>query len=287
MTILDMLVDRIFDLLFGPLRPLPLVVSLSVVSLVTAIAILMIVRATSNQRALAAVKRQIHRDLFEIRLFNDDLRAMARAQADILRHNAIYLRLSLVPMLWTLIPLGLLVAQLQCYFGYSGVSVGQPVLVTAQLKSREAAPAGAVVQTSDAAENRPVTTLDVPLGIRIDTPAIWFQVPRQVVWRVVADMPGDYAVRLGIGGETYVKTLQVSEGLSRRSPVRPERGLTNQLLYPSEPPLPESAPLASISVAYPERRLDLLGTEVHWMSAYLVLSLILALLLKGPLRVTL
>src|ERR1700704_6638350 len=136
MTPFNRLLNPIFDLLLRALQPLGIVASLAVLSLLTAIAVLLVVRTTSNQRALAAVKRQIHADLFEIRLFNDDLRAMARAQADILRHNATYLRLSLVPMLWMLIPLGLLVAQLQCYFGYSGVAVGQPVLITAQLKSR-------------------------------------------------------------------------------------------------------------------------------------------------------
>ena len=59
------------------------------------------------------------RRLFEIRLFNDDLRAMLRAQVEILRHNVTYLRLSLVPMLWMLVPLVLVIAQLQFHYGYA------------------------------------------------------------------------------------------------------------------------------------------------------------------------
>ena len=54
--------------------------NLSIVSLVTAVGVLLVVRAASDQRALSAIKRQIHGDLFEIRLFNDDIRAMLRAQ---------------------------------------------------------------------------------------------------------------------------------------------------------------------------------------------------------------
>ena len=103
MTFLNRLLNPIFDLLLRPLQPLGILASLALLSLVTAIAILLVVRATSDQRALAAIKRQIHADLFEIRLFNDDLRAMLRAELDILRHNATYLRLSLVPMVWMLV----------------------------------------------------------------------------------------------------------------------------------------------------------------------------------------
>ena len=44
-----------------------------------------VVRLTSDQAALAAVKRQIQADLFEMRLFNDDLRALLRAQGAVLR----------------------------------------------------------------------------------------------------------------------------------------------------------------------------------------------------------
>jgi uncharacterized membrane protein (DUF106 family) len=272
MTAVNAVLNRTFDLLLGPLRPLPLFASLSVVSVVTAIAILMIVRATSNQRALTAVKRQIHADLFEIRLFNDDLRAMLRAEVDIVRHNAEYLRLSLVPMLWMLIPVALVVAQLQCHFGYSGVEVGQPVLFTAQWKSR--------------ADPEPMT-LEAGSGIRVETPALWFPALQQTVWRVVADTPGDYLMRLRIGGETYVKTLHVSSGLARRSPARMERGLLSELQYPSEAPLPESAPLTSISVAYPGSHIDLFGRQVPWIIVYLVQSIIFAFVLKNPLRVTL
>src|SRR5882672_9774021 len=126
MTFLNRLLNLVFDLALRPLQPLGIVASLAIVSLVTAAAILLVVRAASDQRALAAIKRQIHADLFEIRLFNDDLRAMLRAELDILRHNATYLRLSLVPMIWILVPAALAAAQLQSYYGYAGIDVERP-----------------------------------------------------------------------------------------------------------------------------------------------------------------
>ena len=272
MWVLNATLDRVFDLLLGPLRWLPLLASLTIVSLVTAVAMLLAIRRTSNQRAIEAVKRRIAAGLFEIRLFNDDLRAILVAQLDILRHNATYLRLSLVPMLWMVVPFVLVIAQLQFHYGYDGVDIGRPVLVTAQL--------GSSLADADTA------TLDAPPPVRVETPTSWFPGARQLVWRLVATAPGDYALRLRIGGVDFEKTLHASRGLARRSPGRLAPGVVNAVLYPSEAPLPSTAPVTSITVAYPERDIDVFGWQVHWMIVYFALSMIFAFALKKPMRVT-
>jgi uncharacterized membrane protein (DUF106 family) len=272
MTVLNALLGRTFDLLLGPLESLPVFLSLSVVSMATAIAILLVARVASDQPALRAVKRQIHADLFEIRLFRDDLRSMLRAEADILRHNATYLRLALVPMLWIALPFVLVVAQLESRFGYSGIPIGRSVAVTTQLK--------------DGSAGSPSAMLETPAGIRVETPAIWLPALQQVVWLVVADRPGDYVLRMRIQGETYDKTLHASDGLARRSAMRRQPSFIDQALYPSEAPLPASAPVASIGVAYPESQIELFGLQFGWMTAYLVESMVFALFLRTPLRVT-
>jgi uncharacterized membrane protein (DUF106 family) len=99
MSYLNALLVPVFDAALIPFRSMPPLVGLAIVSLVTAVGMLVVFRRTSNQARLAEVKRSIHASLFEMRLFNDDLRAILRAQAEILRHNATYLRLSMVPML--------------------------------------------------------------------------------------------------------------------------------------------------------------------------------------------
>ena len=125
MSLINAVLARAFDALLAPFRQLPPIVGLAIVSLATAIAMLLIFRRTSDQRRLAAVKRQIHAALFEIRLFNDDLRAIFRAQGEILRHNLTYLRLSVVPMLWMIVPLVLGIAQRQVHYGYGGLTPGE------------------------------------------------------------------------------------------------------------------------------------------------------------------
>ena len=269
---LDAGLDALFDVLLRPLAALPPLASLTIVSLLTAIVMLLVVRRTSNQQALDQVKRRIYASLFEIRLFNDDLRAIFRAQADMLRENLTYLRLSLAPMLWMIVPFVLVIAQLQFHYGYDGLEVGRPVLLTAHLRATDGGDAAALV---------------APPGIRVDAGAIWFPAAQDVMWRITPVAPGDHELRLQIGGQTFTKTIHASPSIARRSPSRLEAGFVNLVLYPAEPPLPAEGPVTSIAVPYAERDIVVLGWRLNWMVVFFVLSIVFAFALRKPFGVTL
>lgn len=277
------------DLLLVPFRQLPPIVGLVVVSLATAVAMLLIFKKTSNQTRLAAVKRQIHAALFEIRLFNDDLRAIFRAQGEILRHNLTYLRLSLVPMLWMIVPLVLVIAQLQFHYGYGGLTPGEPVLLKAQVREGVvlASNASPAVALASAADREPVAVLEAPPQIEVKTPAVWIPATREVIWRIAPHTAGEYVLQLRAGRESFSKSVRVSDDVVRRSPVRLERGFLNQLLYPAEAALPAESALTSISIAYPERDISVFGWELHWLIVYFVLSMVFAFALRKRFNVTL
>ena len=97
---------------------------------------------------------------------------------------------------------------------------------------------------------------------------------------------GEYDVGVKVGAERYTKRLQVGGGVVRRSPVRLEASLVNQLLYPSEPPLPDDAPVTAITVAYREQDLAVWGWSLNWMIWYFALSLVFAFALRKPFGVT-
>lgn len=255
----------------SPFRSLPPIVGLSVVSLVAAIGMLLVFRATSNQQAIAAVKRRIHAGVFEIRLFNDDLRAMFGAQRDVLRHNLTYLRLSLAPMAWMLVPLVLLIAQLQFYYGYDGFSPGQSALVKVRLNE------GA----SPSSRTAPAIALEAPPGLRVETPLVWIPSEREAAWRIGMDQAGDYELTVALDGRSVTKQVRVSNQVGWRTPERLEAGFLNQLLYPAEAPIESEVPIEAILVAYPEREINLLGYGTHWMIAFFVLSLVFAFALKS------
>jgi hypothetical protein len=188
-----------------------------------------------------------------------------------LRHNLTYLRLSLAPMVWMIVPFVFVIAQLQFRYGYDGLEVGRPVSLTVHLRS------GA----GDAA------SIEAPPELRVETAAIWFPEAQEVIWRVTPLAAGEYEVRVRLAGQTYAKTIHVSNRVARRSPARLEAAFVDEILYPAEPPLPRGAPITAISVAYPERDIDVLGWRLNWIIVFFGLSLVFAFALKKPFGVTL
>ncbi len=280
MSALNALLRVFFDAILMPFSGLPPLAGLSVVSLVISVGMLVVFKATSNQEALAAVKRRIHACLFEIRLFKDDLPAILSAQTEILGHNARYLAYSLVPMVWMMVPLLLVIAQLQFHYGYEGLRPGERTLLKVHLSE------GGAPQISGGAPRKPAVDLDLPPGLRLDAPAVWIPSKREMVWRLVAEEWGDFEIGVKIAGESFGKSVLVSQEVRRISPVRYEPGFFNMLLYPAEAPLPRNGPLESISLAYPEAEISLLGYETHWMVVFFILSIVFAFMLRNRFGVT-
>jgi len=272
MSLLNAVLRRAVDAALSPFAEVSPLVGLGLVSLVVAVGMLLVFKRTSNQEALESVKRQIQACLFEIRLYNDDLRAILGANAEIMRWNLRYLGLSLVPLAWMLVPLVLLIAQLEFHYGYRGLGPGEAALVTAELK--------------EAGEAKPAAVLAAPAGLRVETPSLWVPGDRELAWRIRAERAGRYELTLTVGGATETKTVVVSEAVVRRSPVRVSPGFIDQLFYPAEPPLAPASPVRSIEVAYPPREVEVLGWGLHWMVVFFVLSIVFAFALRRPLGVT-
>lgn len=277
MSWLNAALRALFDTLLLPFRSLPPLVGLAVVSLATALGVLYVFRATSNQRGLKDAKRAILAGLLEVRLFNDDFGAVLRAQMEVLRHNLTYLRLSLVPMAWMLVPFVLMTAQLQFHYGYAGLTPGEPALVKVRL--------GPEAMSHVPAEGPPIT-LKPPVGLRVTTPPVWMPALAEIAWRVTGDQSGTYDLVIDVAGRHVVKKVVISDAVVRRSPVRVAPGFVNELFYPAEPPLDASLSIRAIEITYPARTIGVFSFGLPWLVVFIVLSIAFAFLLRGWLGVT-
>ncbi len=273
MTFVNSILRRLFDTALSPFSELHPLVGIAVISLIFGVIMLLVFKKTSNQDKLADIKRKIHAGLFEIRLFNDDFRAIMRAQGDILRHNLSYFGLSLVPLAWMIVPLFLVIAQLQFHYGYQGLEPGSPVLLEVEIETDS--------------PDRPQIRLEAPEGLKIEAGPMWIPARNEVSWRISALEQGDYELTLTGSGEPVTKSVQVSDHVVRRSPNR-VKGFFNQLLYPAEDPLPDSSPIRAINLSYPEGNAGFEGweSELTWMGLFFILSVVFALILRKPLKVT-
>ncbi len=275
MEFLNAILRAVFDAIQNPLASVPAWVGILLWSIPVTVFALWIFKITSNQDRITAVKARIHACLFEIRLFNDDIRAIFRAQWEILGHVIHYQLLALKPMIWIFPPLILIMIQLHAFYGFRGLEPGDSAIVTVTMKAEDT--------------SRPDVELRVPEGVSLETPGVWAPDLHQMAWRIKAEKAGDFQLNLEHQGTLQSKELRVTQLAIRLSPERPSRAFFAQLEWPSEPPLPADSSLDIITLSYPEARLDFLGFQMEsqwaWMILFFVLTMIIGMALKSPMGV--
>ena len=282
MAAINQLLSAFFDLLLRPFEGLAPIVSLVPLGVVFTVFALWIFKRTSNQTALDAVKRRIQAGIFEIRLFNDDMLSILRSQIDIFGQVVKQLALTLVPLLWMLIPFAIVIPQLQFRYGYAGLAPGERALLEVEIRAEDGA------ESPRASRPKPDLRLEAPAGVEVETEGLWIPLENEMVWRVRALEPGSHEIRL-VGGDGFAteKTVVVSDRVVRRSPLKVNGAdWWGQIAYPAEAPVPSDGPVESIAVAYPEAEVSLLGWRTHWLIAFLVLTIVFAFALRGPMGVT-
>jgi hypothetical protein len=240
------------------------------VSLLTAAALLLIFRVSANPSAIRRRKDRLIARVLELALFKDDIVVNLGAFGRVLSANALYLGTLLKPLCLSIVPMILLMIQADAWFSGRPFRPGETALVSAKLAD------GVPV-----ADERimPESSKDI-----VEQATVRIPERNEIVWRMKALAPGD-RVNVLTGGGTVRKTLVVGDGLAGLSRNRLSAGFWRTLLNPVEPPLPNGCPLASVTVQYPPRDFVVLGMRMHWLVAYLVLTLAFAWFLKRPLRV--
>jgi hypothetical protein len=204
-----------------------------------------------------------------MRLFTDEPMLIWKAQWGLLTANAKYIGLMLVPALVASIPMILLFAQLECFYGHSPIQVGREAIVTAHMNAP--------------AEADP-PTLHAPQGIEVETPAVRADGGREISWRIRAVGPAK--------GDLDVVFLSGSVSKSIRAGVGPQyvserrvSSLLDQIWYPGESRLSDTS-VDWIEINYPSATVHALGMDLHWLIWLLIISMISALVFKNRFRVS-
>ena len=254
----------IFDLLFAPFRNASPWWPLLLFSLLFAVAMLLAFRFASNQPAIRRAKQRIGAHLLEVRLFQDQLGVVLRAYGRLLAATGIYLLHSLKPLAVILIPMVLLIAQMELRLGREAAQPNAPVVLKAFF-----APDVALESVE----------LSVPAGVQITAPALRIPESNEVNWRIEAKGTDVSELRVSGGGVTEPKHLTAQRGLATVSPLRSASAL-DLWLYPGEPQLAAGA-IRKIEVGYASRNLSLFGWQTHWLIPFFLFSIVFGYALKG------
>jgi hypothetical protein len=260
----NLALTRFFDVLAWPFQRWP-AGGLLLVSALTGVAMLLVFKATSNQRAIRRTRDLIRAHMLAMRLFRDDARVVVESQKKVLRTNLTYLRYAVVPIVFILPIVVLIMVQLNLRYGPAPARPGEAVVVKAIF-------------------NGPLddVALAAPPGVVVETPALRIPYKREADWRVRPAKPGTYELSLKTKGETYGKELVVGAAGVGGVSARRVSGIWSQLTNPGERPL--SSDVKVIEVKYPDRQNELFGLGVHWVITFFVVSLVAAFALKGVLK---
>ncbi len=263
------LFGKFFAFLLLPFRTLNPWVGMAVISFLTGLVMLIIFKYTSNQKAIKGTKDKIKAHLLEMRLYKDSMAVTLKAQGSILRANLRYMSHSLKPLLVMIVPVILILIQLNFWFNYRALEPGESVLLKVKLKQ----------------EYNPVE-IDLKLqpsaAFIVEIPPLRIEEENEIDWRLAFTETGTHALVLLVGNDRLEKTVTVGNTrLTRMSPLRVRRNFSQELQYPTEPPLPSDSPVTSIEIVYNEQGLNLFGLNVHWLIAFFVLSVIFGFSFKG------
>ncbi|HEX9155216.1 MAG TPA: hypothetical protein VF819_06595 [Nitrospira sp.] len=242
--------------------PLAIVV---VLSLVIGLAMVVLFGYTSDQKAIKIAKDQLKAHLLAVRLFRDQLPVVMGSYGKILRGTGRYLKLAFKPLLYVIIPITVLIVQLDRCLGSTPLQRNVPFLLT--------------VSTTGADALNGVS-LELPPEIAMTAPAVRIPAENEIVWRLAAAADGEYEARITASGQSVVKTVRVSSELARVSSVRLRGRVWERIFVSGEPALPQNGPIESISINYPERNIDIAGFEINWIWLFFILSMVAGFLFK-------
>ena len=259
----------LFDIVLVPFRSVAPYWPLTVLAVLVAAGTLLVVGTLSNQARIGTTKNRIKAHLLELWLFRDDLRTVLGAQVRILGLNVRYVALTMKPMLVLLIPLTLIVAALEPWFGLRPLRPGEAAIISLRAVDGKAA-ANASLVTGD--------------GVVVETPPLRIAATNEIDWRIRVLKSGVHTVSIEVGGQKHEKQIVASEQAARVTPSR-TASFWETFLNPMEPTIPAAAMIERIDVHYPENTVTLFGWDMHWLVFFIGACFVFVFALRRPMGV--
>jgi len=278
MNVVNGVMKGLVDVLMAPFLAAPLV-GLLVLGIAFGAAAAVVVRFTSNQKALKRLSNRVREHLLGIFLWKDDVISL-RAVGGLLWASVLRIWYQVPPMLIMIIPFMLLLGQMGMYYQFR------------PLRSGGAGDAGAttnvrVVASPEGWDAVRSAELRAPQGLAVEG-RVRIPSERRVSWRVRATpelAAGAHTLEFALpdGNVQKVITTDGADGpLLFTNPLRPDAirglgdgsGILDALLYPGEPAFAAASPIQRIEIDYGDRSTPVLGLDMPWWLTFLLATFI-------------
>jgi hypothetical protein len=237
------------------------------ISLLTGGVMLFLFRLTSNQEAMKEAKTKISAYFLEMRLYKDDISAVMGSQARILRANMGYMKLAVIPAVVMIIPVVLIMVQLNLRYANTGLGLGDTAIVKVK------AEAGVDVIGED-------IRLLPDGGVQKASPAVRIPSLGETDWKIRLAEKGIHQITLSCpSGEFKLPVF----GTARLVPIFntfKKGSLLEAVLNPGAPRLPDAMPIASVEIQYPSMAFSWGFMDLSWLWSFLIISMAFGLILK-------
>ena len=236
---------------------------------VTALA-LVVFRYASSQAGIRRAQRLIQAYLLEMRLFRDDLRVVARAQGRVFMLSLRYLLLALPPLAVMLLPMVLVLVQVEARFAHRPLAAGETAMLVVGLDG---------LRANSAVELR------LPPGLHAETEALRITSRNEVRWLLRAQSAGKHTVQVSAGGKSITVPVLVATDSATVAPLMFRADDPQILLAPQAPALASGQPFRAVEVVYPRAGAAFGGlSNACW--ALFALTMVLGFALRGRFGVT-
>ena len=267
--IINLVLTRTFDALHWPASLLSPFWALTVMSILAGIVMLLIFGKVSNQAAIKEIKNKIRANLIAIRLFNDDVPVLLKIQGRILRETLFYMKFTLIPICVMILPVLIILIQLNLRYDARPIEVGEHVLVKVKVMD------GSLLSIPSN------LTLTADAGVAIETLPVRVLPDQEISWRIRGRQPGKHKIVVRIGNHTVEKEVFVGSPSGRVSRLRVGLDFFDMLLNPGEPPIEKATNIRYVQVNYPPLDIEVFGWKINWLVQFFILSIASGYLLKG------
>ena len=247
---------------------------LAVVSFITGAIMVGIFKFVSNQEGIRKAKAKVRGYFLEVWLYKHEFGTVMGTIGRILKANLGYMKYAVSPLIVLMIPVILIMVQLNLHYGFYPLRPGETALMTVKFEDR-----AVLRDTTMVAEGSKV--------IKIDGTPVRAMGKNEATWRVKTGSPGSDVIRVSWNGGAVEKSVVVGrKKVTRLSNQRSSVGSWGDAFFnPGEKPLPDGSGAVKITLEYPERTIKFLGIEMHWLIVFFVLSIVAGFALKGVFKV--
>lgn len=271
MDLMNAALTGLFDLTLRPFASAHPLWAITAVAVPLGVVLVWAFGKVSNQQRIARLKRRIKGHMLEMWIFRQSPGTVLKAQGKTLANAFLYAGSCVQGFLILMIPMVLVMVQLQARYGYAPLAPGEAAVLRVALREHGPEP--------------PDVSLDVPDGIVVETPPLRVPSAGEVDFRVRADRPGRHRVTVVAGEQRVAKTLSVGTLGEAVSPVRSTSGW-DRVVHPVERSI-GTGPIESVQVGYDAAVVHLWGMAFHWMWPFLLISIAAGVAVKGRLKVQL